>query len=458
VIVTVALFGIAGCIETTVKEEPVFRNLEPAPEQSATVAGTPPKEEETASPAVDNKSFSADGESKPVAVAPRPEIVPAAPKEARVALLLPLSGPSASLGKSMLDAAQLSMFELADKSFTLMPFDTKGSLGGAHSAAAAAVKAGAKLILGPLHAAAVRGAAPMARKAGISIVAFSNSREVAGNGVFILGFVPRQQVRAVVGYALSEGLSRFAVLAPRDDYGTAVVDAARATADAAGGSVVRTMYYAPDAPDLSSELKAFSNYTARHNALLAQRKALMEQGDEVSLRALRRLERVDTIGPLPYDAVLLPEGGERLRTLSSLLSYYDVDQPAVRLLGMRSWDLIPNLGAEPALIGAWFAGPPEDERDRFGVRFKNAFGRAPPRLATLAYDATALAVVLAQGDSGPDYSVPALTDSNGFLGVDGIFRLLPEGIAERAFTIHEVERDGVVTRRSAPQSFTTVTN
>lgn len=458
VIATIAFFGIAGCIETTVKEEPVFRNLEPAPQEKAAVAESPVKKEKTTPSADDKKVVFADSESKPAAVAPRPQNVPAAPKEARVALLLPLSGPSAPLGKSMLDAAQLSMFELADKSFTLMPFDTKGTLGGAHTAAASAVKARAQLILGPLHAAAVRGAAPLARKAGISIVAFSNSREVAGNGVFILGFVPRQQVSAVVGYALAEGLSRFAVLAPRDDYGTAVVDAARATADAAGGSVVRTMYYAPDAADLSGELKAFSNYTARHNALLAQRKALTEKGDEVSLRALRRLKRVDTIGPLPYDAVLLPEGGERLRTLSSLLSYYDVDQPAVRLLGLRSWDLIPNLGSEPALIGAWFAGPPEDERDRFGVRFKNAFGRAPPRLATLAYDATALAVVLAQGDSGPDYAIPALTDRNGFLGVDGIFRLLPEGIAERAFTIHEVERNGVITRRSAPQSFTTVTN
>ncbi len=456
--VAIALFGIAGCVETTVKEQPVFRNLEPDQQQTEAAPEKPDKQEAKATPAASKKKPPDSAGSKPVAVPPKPKQIPVGPKEARVALLLPLSGPSAPLGKSMLDAAQLSLFELADKSFTLMPFDTKGTLGGAHTAAAAAVKARAQLILGPLHAVAVRGAAPLARKAGISIVAFSNSREVAGDGVFILGFVPRQQVLAVFGYALSEGLSRFAVLAPQDDYGTAVVDAARTAADAAGGSVVRTMYYAPDAADLSGELKAFSNYTARHSALLAQRKALEEKGDEVALQALRRLERVDTIGPLPYDAVLLPEGGERLRTLSSLLSYYDVDQPAVRLLGLRSWDLIPNLGSEPALIGAWFAGPPEEERDRFGVRFKNAFGRAPPRLATLAYDATALAVVLAQGANGPDYSIPALTDRNGFLGVDGIFRLLPEGIAERAFTIHEVARNGLNTRRSAPQSFTAVTN
>ena len=455
---TLLLFGMTGCVEATVKEHPTFRKFEPVPQISKSEPENPVAKKAPIALPVMEKQTPDRGETRPAAEPPQKARHPTAPKEARVAILLPLSGASAPLGKAMLDAAQLSMFELADKSFVLMPFDTGGTKAGAQKAAMAAVKSRAQLILGPLHAESVRAAAPLARNAGISIVAFSNSREVAGDGVFILGFVPRQQVTAVVGYALAEGLSRFAVLAPNDAYGTAVVDAARAVAAAAGGSIVRTMYYAPNAADLSGEVKAFSNYNTRHQALLAQRKTLEEKGGEIATQALRRLARVDTIGPLPYDVVLLPEGGERLRTLSSLLSYYDVDQPAVRLLGLRSWDLIPNLGTEPALIGAWFAGSPEEERRRFGDRFRTAFGRAPPRLATLAYDATALAVVLAQGENGPDYSISALTDRNGFLGVDGIFRLQPEGIAERAFTIHEVTRNGAVVRRSAPQSFAAATN
>jgi ABC-type branched-subunit amino acid transport system substrate-binding protein len=452
------LFGIAGCVEATVKEQPEFRKFEPKPQTSqAEPEKAAPRPEPVAPSTPATKAPEVRGDATPSEPQAKPKAPPAS-KEARVAILLPLSGASAPLGKAMLDSAQLSMFELADKSFVLMPFDTGGTLTGAKKAAVAAVKARARLILGPLHAESVRAVAPVARGAGIPVVAFSNSREVAGDGVFILGFVPRQQVRAVVGYALAEGLSRLAVLAPRDAYGNAVVDAARSLTEAAGGSVVRTMYYAPDAADLSGEVKAFANYNTRRQALLAQRKALSEKGDEVARQALRRLERLDTIGGLPYDAVLLPEGGERLRTLSSLLSYYDVDQPAVRLLGLRSWDLIANLGSEPALIGAWFSGSPAEERSRFGARFRKAFGRPPPRLATLAYDATALAVVLAQGENGPDYSMKALTDSNGFLGVDGIFRLRPEGIAERAFTIHEVTRNGTSERRSAPQSFAAATN
>lgn len=451
----VVLLNIAGCIGTTVEEPPEFRKLEPAPQTSET------KPENPALAGLEQPSDAP--KEAPAATQPGPSpsltpALPAGPQKARVAILLPLSGPSGTLGKALLDAAQLSLFELADDSFILMPFDTAGTAAGAEQAADAAVAAGAQLILGPLHAVAVRAAAPRARAAGVSIVAFSNSREVGGDGVYVFGFLPRQQVEAVVGYAFSTGLTRLAVLAPNDDYGRTVVDAARAAVDAGGGFLVRTMYYAPDAADLSGEVKAFANYNTRRQALAAQRKALQDKGDEASLNALRRLERLDTIGELPYDAVLLPESGERLRTLSSLLAYYDVDQPAVRFLGLRSWDLIPNLGAEPALIGAWFAGSPAEERVRFGERFKRAFGHLPPRLATLAYDATALAVVLARGEDGPDFSSAAMTDRNGFLGIDGIFRLHPDGVVERVFTIHEVQRDGVTVRRSAPQSFTQTIN
>lgn len=442
----------SGCVAPTVEDQPPFRKFEPNSQTSQSAAKKTAPETLTAPSSAENSAESSTLEGA------APSGLPLEPQEARVAILLPLTGSSASLGKAMLDAAQLSLFELANKSFVLLPFDTRSTAAGAEEAAVTAVQQNVQLILGPLHADSVRAVAPIARNAGVPVVAFSNSREVAGDGVFILGFVPRQQVNAVVGYALSEGMSRFAVLAPRDSYGDAVVEAARSVAEASGGSIVRTLYYDPAAPDLTGEVKAFANYTTRHQALLAQRKALAKKDDEVSRRALRRLERLDTIGTLPFDAVLLPEGGERLRTLSSLLYYFDVDQPAVRLLGLRSWDLIPNLGTEPALIGAWFAGSPTEERAQFNDRFQKTFGRAAHRLSTLAYDATALAVILAQSENGPDYSMTALMDSNGFLGVDGIFRLMPEGIAERAFAIHEVTRDGTVARRSAPQSFTAATN
>ncbi len=379
-------------------------------------------------------------------------------KEVRVAILLPLSGPRAALGRAMLDAAQMALFELADEGFALLPFDTEGTPEGAAVAAARALEAGVGLLLGPLLADSVRAAAPLARSAGVPVVAFSNSREVAGDGVFILGFVPRQQVEAIVGYAIGQGLVRFAVLAPDDAYGQAVVAALRAITAARGAIVTRVEFYDPGAADFSAPVKALADYEARHRALLQQRAALEARDDEVSRQALKRLERRDTIGDVDFDAVLLPAGGQTLRALASLLSFYDVDQPAVRFLGMRIWDDTPGIGTEPALLRAWFAAPPRAEREKFARRYQGYFGRPPPRLASLAYDATALAAVLAQSVGGADFSVDALTNPQGFLGVDGLFRLRRDGVVERRFAILEVRRDGFRVRRAAPATFATTAN
>ena len=169
---------------------------------------------------------------------------------------------------------------------------------------------------------------------------------------------------------------------------------------------------------------------------------LEARGDEVSKQTLKRLEKLDTLGDVAFDAVLLPGRGQQLKAIASLLSFYDVDQPAVRLLGLSNWAQTANIEAEPSLSLSWYAAPPRDERESFFRRYREFYGRPPAAIASLAYDATALAIVLAQSKSGVAFSLDRLVQPYGFLGVDGLFRLRPEGVAERVFEIREITRKG----------------
>jgi hypothetical protein len=65
---------------------------------------------------------------------------------------------------------------------------------------------------------------------------------------------------------------------------------------------------------------------------------------------------------------------------------------------------------------------------------------------------------LASRGQVPDFSLDTLTNKDGFLGLDGVFRLRPDGSVQRAYAIIEVRRDGFRTLRSAPQSFEKLTN
>ena len=384
---------------------------------------------------------------------PRSMVPPPASKDiVRVALLLPLSGANAKLGQAMLNSAQLAVFDFADNRFELLTHDTKGTPEGAIEAAAAAIADGASMIMGPLLSASTRAVGPKARAANVPVLAFSSDRSVVGGGVYTLGFLPSAEIWRIVAYARSKGIRRYAALAPDNAYGKTVISALEEAAAAHGGTITQVRFYDPNASDFSASVRALADYEARRQALLSQRRELKGRDDEVSIRALKRLEKLQTIGELQYDALLVADGGKRLQSIAALLPFYDIDPAKVKMLGTGQWD-VPGLGAEPALIGGWFAAPPPPARAEFENEYRAMYGQAPPRLATLSYDATALAAVLARNKKGPIFSASAITVSSGFWGQDGIFRFLSQGISERGLAVMKVGHRGSEIIRRAPETF-----
>lgn len=431
---------------------------EPEPQEQATLSPaptTPAVEEEK-----DEKTPSLipylTGQTPPKPAAdgaPAAPITPLAPSSTtRVALLLPLSGANGKLGQAMLNAAQMALFDFSDQRFELLIFDTLGTPEGAREAARFAIADGASMILGPLLAPSVSAITPLARAASVTVIGFSSDRTITADGVYTMGFFPETEVARVVQFARSQGLRRFAALAPGNAYGQTVVEALRQSAQGMGGEVSRVQFYDPEAEDFSAVVRELADYDRRRQALLEQRDELKERTDEIAVKALKRLERLQTIGDVPFDALLLADGGERLLALAALLPFYDIDPKKVRILGTGQWDG-PGLGSEPALNGGWHAGPPPEARADFIAQYEAAYGAPPHRLSTLAYDATALAAVLAQAEGGADFSTAALTTEGGFWGRDGIFRFLPGGGVERGLAVLQVEARSTKVISPSPETF-----
>jgi ABC-type branched-subunit amino acid transport system substrate-binding protein len=355
----------------------------------------------------------------------------------RVAILLPLSGPHAAIGQALLNASQLALFHFADKRFELLPQDTRGTANGAADAAALAIGDGASLILGPLFAASVEAIAPAARAADVTVIAFSNDRRVVGNRIFTMGFLPGEQVDRVMRYAYRQGLRNFALLAPDNDYGTAVAAAMNDTATALSAAITRTEFYDPLAEDLRPVVRNLADYDARRRNLLDERNALKSRNDEVARVALKRLANRQTLGDVSFDALLIAAGGKRLEAIAALLPHFDIDPKQTRMLGTGQWD-VSGIGREPALLDAWFAAPPPGKRAEFIAQYKQTYGKSPARIATLAYDATAIAAVFAR--DGGKFDLSEILSPQGFTGRDGLFRFLVEGITQRGLTVQQVKR------------------
>ncbi len=340
----------------------------------------------------------------------------------KVALLVPLSiqGQPGLIAKSLKQAAELALFERDNASVQLVVKDDKGTPEGARLAAEDALKDGAQLILGPLFAKSVTAVAPVARKAQVPVVAFSTDRQVAGGGVYLLSYQPAPDVDRIVAFAAQRGKLRFAALIPQDAFGKVVDPVFRSAVARAGGTIV-----------------AAEAYPVAANSMLD---AVRKVGE-----AIKAAEAEGA----PVDALFVPGGLEHLDSLGRLLPMVQIDTTKLQVIGTGGMDY-PNAARHAALVGAWFPGPDSRGFNDFSQRYAKSYGQAPPRIASLAHDAVNVAIALAGGPQDQRFTQATLARTSGFSGVDGTYRLLPDGTTERPLAIFAVQKAGPVAIEAAP--------
>jgi hypothetical protein len=194
-------------------------------------------------------------------------------------------------------------------------------------------------------------------------------------------------------------------------------------------------------------MRDISGYAHRRGPLDAQIRAARRENTPAGRKRAAELARA-AIPPAPFDALLLADVGEQLSAVASLLSYYDLDPPAVRVLGPALWGA-PSERRNAPLPGAWYAAPDPSARTSFNSSYQAAYGTPAPGLADFAYDAAAIANVLAH-EGG--YSEAGLCRPEGFAGVDGVLALQPDGTVRRGLALFEIGRGGAHLIEPAPQA------
>jgi ABC-type branched-subunit amino acid transport system substrate-binding protein len=326
-----------------------------------------------------------------------------APEQARdrVAVLVPLTGPNAGLGQSIANAAGMALIDTGGNALRITTYDTAP---GAAAAASRAIAEGNRLILGPLLADEARQVGPVAAAARVPVLSFSNDVDVAGHGVYLMGFTPAQSIERVVAYAASRGLKRVAALVPNGLYGRRASNALLHAVDAAGASVVSMQSY--------------------------------DRSPESLAAAVRKL------GPAAgYDALLVADSGRIALVAAPLVRKAG---STARLLGTELWNTEPSLAAAKPMQGAWFAAVPDRLYAQFAAKYRARFGKGPYRLASLGYDSVLLASRIAgEWKPGSDFPERRLTDKGGFSGIDGAFRFDERGIADRMLDVKQIGAGGV---------------
>lgn len=341
----------------------------------------------------------------------------------QVALLIPSGSGQAQdelFGQNLENAARLAMADLSGVKVDLRVYRTGGSPAKASALAKQAVDEGAQVILGPFYSEEANAAGVAVANSGVNVLAFSNNAAIAGGNVFVLGQTFDNTARRLANYAVRNGKSRILVVHDRNVAGEVGKAAIERGVSAAGGSVV-----------------GVTSYEFSQNGIVQAASGIVSTARSSGATAL--FLTADTAGALPLLSQLLVDNG--------------IDRSTTQFIGLTRWDIPPATLALPGVQGGWFAMPDPGLYAQFQSRYQAAYGSQPVAVAGLAYDGIAAIGALARRSNGAPITRDALTQSAGYAGVSGIFRLLPNGTNERGLAVATIRGGQVVVIDSAPRSF-----
>jgi ABC-type branched-subunit amino acid transport system substrate-binding protein len=341
----------------------------------------------------------------------------------QVALLVPGGSGQASdelLARSLENAARLAMGDLRNVQIDLRVYNTAGSPSQAAAQAQKAVAEGAQVILGPVFAQEANAAGVAVAASGVNVLSFSNNPDIAGNNVFVLGPTFDNTAARLASYAVRQGKGNIMILHDRNTAGTIGRAAIERGVRAAGGTVV-----------------SVGNYEFSQNGVVSATPVLVRTARETGAQAV--FMTADSSGALPLISQLLVDNG---------LSSADA-----QFIGLTRWDIPAATLGLPGVQGGWFALPDPALFAQFQNRFTAAYAEPPHPIAGLAYDGIAAVGALSRSSLRGPLPRDSLTQSAGFVGVNGIFRLLEDGKNERGLAVAQIKDGQAVIIDSAPRSF-----
>jgi ABC-type branched-subunit amino acid transport system substrate-binding protein len=377
---------------------------------------------------------------------------------ANVAVLLPMSGDAKVAGNDIKTSIETAFLRKPKQNIKVSFFDTANNRTNRNEVINAALSSNPDVIIGPLFAEDAAALRDM-KSDKIPAISFTSDVNALGDNVVTTNLIPTQSIETIVRQMIHDGAKSMIVLAPNDNSGLQMAAVANRVASAYDIPIRGLFYYLPgNSYSIKDVSMRASMYNARSAANTRAREILsdilakeqLSAQDKNNIRVqLEKISRTETLGDLPYDAILFLGNGDDSKTLASFFRYYGVSNREASFYGTTLWHG-SDIASDFTMNGAKYATLPEISYNFISL-YNMMAGKDPDYLAAFGYDAANLALgMLFSQQNLSAY----LYDPNGYMGTVGAFRLQPTGESERALRIMELNGSGTpVMITEAPKNF-----
>ncbi len=336
---------------------------------------------------------------------------------ARIGVMLPLSGPYAQYGQSVLDGAMLAAETLSHRDFhiQMLVYDTRADHLTAARIANELVKADVDLVIGPLLSSIAATVAsilsadqvpllvPAASQAGITDLSpycFQMSPNMITIGRGLAQYAARHR-----------GMTTMAVITPASSDEMAIADAFVNEAKALGINVFAYERFRPGETDFGPYIKDIKE--AILGPVADSTFYITLDGDTLKPGEM----------PVVFDGLFIPATEQQLFLLLPQINFYRI---STSYLGSQEWNTedVLKLGEKVLGDAVFYSDKAAMQNslsyDKFAAGFDAKYGEPPDRLAALGFDAVNLmAAAKQEGHQGPSDISAYLRVLNGYEGASG---------------------------------------
>ena len=341
----------------------------------------------------------------------------------KIGLVIPLSGEQKELGESVLKSVRLAINDINDSKILVIPKDNRNDPDVSLEVAKELYNEGIRIIIGPIFKKNTVKLSQLNND--LTFLSFTNKIDEPKKNIISAGVNSISQFNAIKKFQSSNGIERSYLFSPKTDN----LDEIKIGIKKSKIKLKDKFFYDPDPTLITKQIEDVTRYRIRKQNLVDEIKRIEKSNDANKEKKLSQLDKLDTIGGINFDSVIIADFEEPLKSVATSLIYTDIPPTRVTYITLNQW-FDKSLLNERMIQPIYFPSVNYKNYKDYLTKYKNNFNSNSNQIAFLSYDLTGLVYyLLFKNNFVVDNEI--FYKKNSFKGKIGIFEIDKNVITHR---------------------------
>ena len=345
-----------------------------------------------------------------------------AQEKIKIGLLVPMTGNNKEIGESIIKAVSLAIKDINNNSIEIYPKDTASKANQTLKSAFELSEMGIKIVIGPVFHESLTYLDEMKN---LTFLSLTNKTLDLPKNVISAGINSTSQFNTIKKFLEINKIKKTVFLTPIRDYEFEIKQGMKYSKI----KIYKDYEYSTEPTKLTKQIEEITNYKIRKQNLKDEINRVKNSNDANKEKKIKRLEKRYTLGGLNFDAIMISDFDESLKSVFTSLLYTDVLPKNKYFITLNQW-FDESLITETEIQPLYYPSINKENFDNYKIKYYNAFNEDPTHLSLLSYDLVGLVYYLSLNSDVNNLN-KIFKKKNSFKGKIGIFDIKNNKINHR---------------------------